>query len=60
MNEQSLSAESLSRTMGPDRLAGRMKTAIDPTFQPSLTKLGRNVGEKPQGNSPFKRRDPRW
>jgi hypothetical protein len=63
MNEQSLPAEYFVICRGQwDPAASRdeIKTAIDPTSQPSLTKLDRNVGENPHisGNSPFKRRDP--
>ena len=50
----------LSRTTGPDRLAGRNKDCHRPNFPTQLTKLDRNVGENLHlsGNSPFKRRDP--
>jgi hypothetical protein len=63
MNEQSLPAEYFVICRGqwdPTASRDEIKTAIDPTSQPSLTKLDRNVGENPHisGNSPFKRRDP--
>jgi hypothetical protein len=63
MNEQSLPAEYLVICCGqwdPTASRDEIKTAIDQTSQPSLTKLDRNVGENPHlsGNSPFKRRDP--